>query len=54
MNNYVITVEFTVKAENEKHAQTIVEYEVQQNIRFKSVPYAFNDSGIVRFEVPQK
>ena len=54
MNDYTIIVEFKVKAESEKHAQTIVEYEVQQKIRFKSIPYSFYDSGIVEFGVIQE
>ena len=49
MNNYKITVVFTVKAEREEQAQKIVSHEVNQ-IRYKGVPYAESDSGIINFE----
>jgi hypothetical protein len=49
MNKYTITVDFNVKAENEEQAKKIVTYEVQEKIRFKGVPYAENDSGIIEF-----
>jgi hypothetical protein len=49
MNEYNVTVYFRVTAENEEQARNIVGYEIEENIRFKRVPYSKNDSGIVNF-----
>ena len=49
MNDHKITVVFTVRAERLEQAYRIVEHEVEKNIRFKGVPYAESDSGIVNF-----
>lgn len=53
MNNYKITVVFTVKAEHEEQAKKIVKHEVEKNVWFKGVPYADSDSGIVNFGVEE-
>lgn len=50
MTDYKITVVFTVKAERLEQAYRIVEHEVGKNVRFKGVPYAESDSGIVNFQ----
>lgn len=49
MTDYEITVVFKVRAERLEQAHRIVEHEVEKNVRFKSVPYAESDSGIVNF-----
>ena len=51
MNEYIVTVSFKIKAENNEQAQRIVNYEIQKNIPFKGVPYNENDSGIINFGV---
>ena len=53
MNEYTVTVCFTVQAETEKQAKKIVDYEVENHIPFKGAPYAQGDSGIVNFGVEQ-
>jgi uncharacterized protein YjaZ len=53
MNDYKVTVVFTVKALDDTQAREIVKHEIQENVRFKGVPYAENDSGIVNFGVIQ-
>ena len=47
MNEYIVKVDFTVKAANEEQAKSIVGHEINKNIPFRGVPYDINDSGII-------
>lgn len=49
MNEYIVKVDFTVKAANEEQAKSIVGHEINKNIPFRGVPYDINDSGIINF-----
>jgi len=50
---YKISAEFWVQAETEEQAKKIVDYEIQENIHFRGVPYAQDDSGILEYGVKE-